>query len=643
MIKNLKLLQSQVLGKYKSMYINSKFYFMPFLLSIFAFLVFAFPNNAQANNLQITNVSTTQDIVAKTMAIKFDITWENSWRDSSQTSTNITAANYDAAWVFIKYSKDGGVTWHHAMLKTAGTNPAGYNIGTGPTGIEIVVPNDKVGAFIQRNSGSPTPTGIGQTLTANGVTLLWDYGASVTVPAYFDTGTSAVVSTTIPSLTHAEAATAIIKVMGTEMVYIPTGAFYVGSGLPSSSSADNATAEYKSFFQCTGATLPNTYQIVNENSLCIGGATTGNTVCKDPGQASPNPNLCWTSSTSNAASSSTTPVGQKFPKGYNKFYIMKYEISQDQYKDFLNMLTRTQQDNHGGATTNAASSFYAMSNTSTVSARNSLRYVGASVVNGEPITIVSDLKGTGSTATNNGRWIAQNFLIWPDLVAFAEWTGLRPMTELEFEKAARGTAAPVPGEFAWGQNGPSASSDSYQYITNTTSISGDGTASETDGRTIASMGSIPDSVGIANYNQASAVMGPMRNGYAAAIPTSNASNTRAHSGSSYYGVMELSGNVVEMVVPIQVSSISLQFDGSHGTGELVNSDGYAYQPTLPGRNTSLKIVTSAEAGSRGGSWNKQFTSSDQPLRISSRIEAGSLSGSRTSANDQGGRLVRTAP
>ncbi|MFN3345365.1 MAG: hypothetical protein ACK412_06920 [Chloroherpetonaceae bacterium] len=33
---------------------------------------------------------------------------------------------------------------------------------------------------------------------------------------------------------------------------------------------------------------------------------------------------------------------------------------------------------------------------------------------------------------------------------YLAWSGLRPMTELEFEKACRGVEKGVPGEFAWG-------------------------------------------------------------------------------------------------------------------------------------------------------------------------------------------------
>jgi hypothetical protein len=37
------------------------------------------------------------------------------------------------------------------------------------------------------------------------------------------------------------------------------------------------------------------------------------------------------------------------------------------------------------------------------------------------------------------------------MAAFADWSGLRPMSELEYEKACRGYNTPaVPNEYAWG-------------------------------------------------------------------------------------------------------------------------------------------------------------------------------------------------
>ena len=48
-----------------------------------------------------------------------------------------------------------------------------------------------------------------------------------------------------------------------------------------------------------------------------------------------------------------------------------------------------------------------------------------------------------------------NHLCWADAVAFAAWAGLRPMTELEYEKACRGPGYAHHGELAWGQNAQS--------------------------------------------------------------------------------------------------------------------------------------------------------------------------------------------
>jgi len=54
--------------------------------------------NVYANNLTITNVSLTKpDSANSTITVQFDISWDNSWRNY---------INYDAVWVFVKYSCD---------------------------------------------------------------------------------------------------------------------------------------------------------------------------------------------------------------------------------------------------------------------------------------------------------------------------------------------------------------------------------------------------------------------------------------------------------------------------------------------------------------------------------------------------------
>ena len=114
------------------------------------------------------------------------------------------------------------------------------------------------------------------------------------------------------------------------------------------------------------------------------------------------------------------PIPAGFPKGVSAFYVMKYEITQGQYASFLNSLG-TQ-----------ASYFRA-----NFSGKN---YAGA----------------RGSIGFDGKKYSAQspqrplNFVSWDDGCAFADWAGLRPMTELEFEKACRGGRPPIPHEFPWG-------------------------------------------------------------------------------------------------------------------------------------------------------------------------------------------------
>lgn len=49
-----------------------------------------------ANNLEISEFTIVDnDGVAQTARLQFTIAWENSWRD---------AMNYDAVWIFMKYS-----------------------------------------------------------------------------------------------------------------------------------------------------------------------------------------------------------------------------------------------------------------------------------------------------------------------------------------------------------------------------------------------------------------------------------------------------------------------------------------------------------------------------------------------------------
>ena len=99
------------------------------IISLFTLTIFS--NDVSISNASLIN----QNVADQTVQVKFDITWDNSWR----TSTAVPL-NWDAVWVFIKYRVGSG-EWHHAMISTTGfVEPA--------TNIKVDVASDSTGAFI---------------------------------------------------------------------------------------------------------------------------------------------------------------------------------------------------------------------------------------------------------------------------------------------------------------------------------------------------------------------------------------------------------------------------------------------------------------------------------------------------------------
>ncbi len=497
----------------------------------FVFLFMLLGYSAFANNISISNASLTGQVTGSHTMVQFDISWENSWR----TSTG--AANWDAAWVFVKYRvtvvNGGDGLWKHAWLNTTNSNhiaPSGSEIKIGVT--DISGTNRGIGAFFQR-SGDGTETPFSKT----GVQLRWEYIAN----------------------SVADGNVVEVQIFAIEMVYVPGGAFYVGSG---------DITEINAFYKYPTKTNP--YQITNEDAIVVG-ITTGNLIYPD-------------------LSVLYGSIPAAFPKGFKAFYCMKYEIMQQQYVDFLNTLTYTQQAARTAIAPNSdVGTFINGTTTPDVNKRNRIKISTSGTASTVPAIYATDYE-----------YVACNWLSWADMAAYLDWSGLRPMTELEFEKSCRGTQTPEAGEYAW---------HSTAIIQNTV-ITNPGLADET-------------SYNSGNCTYGNLVGGPMRVG---SLATS--SSTRVTSGATYYGIMEMSGNLWERPITVDHATGRL-YTGTHGNGALT-SDGNADVTYWPG-------IDAAGIGFRGGDWYNSIT----VLRVSDRWGAAVINGIRS--NTCGGRGVRTVP
>ncbi len=501
-----------------------------------------FGHGVVVSNVSITGQNTTNGYTL----VQFDISWDNSWRVSSGPE------NWDACWVFVKYRLKTQTIWNHATLNTSGhTAPANSTIST---------PSDGKGIFIYRSADL-----VQGSVSYPGTQLRWNYG--------------------IDGIADDDSVE--ICVFAIEMVYVPQGSFYVGDG---------TSVFLQGQFESGTSGTP--FQITSEGALTLGGGVLGSLG---------NNNASGMASVDNFNDATSQTLPADFPKGYAGFYCMKYSITQEQYVVFLNKLTREQQNTRTatalGVGTIAVTNRYVMSNSSTMSNRNGIRCDDPIDAN-DPITFYCDFNGNDTpNEAGDGQNIACNYLSWGDLAAYLDWAALRPMTELEYEKACRGNQSAVANEYAWGSTS----------ITQATGISNSGADNETASNAGANCA----------YDNHASVPGPMRVGN-----FGQGVNTRAGVGASYYGIMELSGNLWERPVTVGIPP-GRAFTGTHGNGSL-DATGNADATNWPGTNGS-------GAGFRGG----QFQTTPAQLRVSSRVSTNAASGFRSWTN--GGRGVRLEP
>jgi formylglycine-generating enzyme required for sulfatase activity len=272
------------------------------------------------------------------------------------------------------------------------------------------------------------------------------------------------------------------------MVYIPEGPFTLGE--PSTDARAHAA-----FFRSDSAGEPaGLVRIDSEDAIAVG---------PDAGSL-----YYQHSNFAQYEGDQQGPVPDAFPKGFDAFYVMKYEITQGQYASFLNTLSDSQtamRDNRGGRAPARSMS------------RATIRLDDETYIAGAPNR-------------------PANFISWDDGCAFADWAGLRPMTELEFTKACRGPEEPIEHQFPWG----TASKDRLARVM------GDDLDLVASGR--ADEGILSD-------------------------------DKREVLGASYYWVMDLAGSVWERCVTIG-HPIGRAFSGTHGDGR-INSQGYATNDDWP--------------------------------------------------------------
>jgi len=147
----------------------------------------------------------------------------------------------------------------------------------------------------------------------------------------------------------------------------------------------------------------------------------------------------------------------------------------------------------------------------------------------------------------------------------------------------------------------------------------------------------------AAYNNSFAA-GPLRTGVFA-----TATSTRAQAGSSYYGIMEMTGNVWEDGVGLG-SAAGRSYTGLHGNGALATAGtadvdfwpGINGNNTLTVANTAFGGVTGctgyAGIGFMGGSWREGGY-----IQVSDRQYKAGWNGLTGRDHRNGGRGVRTAP
>jgi len=427
--------------------------------------------------------------------------------------------NWDATWVFFKFKKRGLENpWQHVYLSSSGhlLTPQAGNEGGGYAYMVGANGGKVNGLYVMRD-------GISEGNVSVRLRVKWPLTGSGLTSADFGDALNGI----------------YVAVHAIEMVYVPYGAYYLGDA-----------HSYKSFAVGDTAAVV----IDSENALTL--------------------------SARNGMSS--VSLAASYPKGYAGFYVMKYETSQEQYVEFLNSLTLEQQkarvENNDFAHMKRGD--YVFGDLKRPNCRNGIVFIEQRKPN-TPVVFGNNLNPNNDLfSTDDGQTLACNYMSVEDMIAYCSWSGLRPMSELEYEKACRRFYPQVPdkGEYAWNTN------NGINRISSLSDLNYRGDERE---QALSYLKNV-------NSGTTNSINGPVRCGLFA---TSATNQTQA--GATYWAVMEMSGNLKELCANVNYTNMN---GGSCGTG-VYNA---AYWNTVVG-----------SYGVRGGG----FSSPDSLLRTSDRTEA----------------------
>lgn len=452
--------------------------------------------SVSGNNVMIKGEVKVQAKDASTALLTFPLSWENSWR---------TGENWDAVWIFAKYKRVGvNEPWHHLYLKDGGEFRARgadnipameflpqYTTDYWPLRFDTLflgnaIPNTKgvtkkviPGVFMFRKKAGQGDVNIPR------LSLEWDFKEG-DMNLYYDV--------TLDDIRQGKIE---VSVQAIEMIYVPVGPYCLGD-----------------------RTSP--YSFVNQN------VDQGIRIDSDDGQVL----YAGGEVIDGTSYEQEYRIPEAFPMGYTGFYTMKYEVSQEQYVNFLNRLTlRDQKKRIGRSLDNLEAGDYVFGeggNIKDPSYRNGIVLVEKYTALDTPAVFGFNLSPVSPTNfPDDGKDVACNFLSPDDMVAYLDWIGLRPHSETEFEKSCRERNPQIlsgDDSWAWGLTVP----NSLQWPAD-----------------VANAGEDNEEV-LNNKNVNGAIAArypsPVRVGSFATATTS----TKEQAGASCWGIMELSGNLAEI-------------------------------------------------------------------------------------------------